>query len=218
MKLLLTSGGITNASISQALLELTGKPFNECSLAFIPTASNIYRGDKGWLIDDLRTFQTLGFKSIDLIDISALPKDQWLMGFEAADVLVFEGGSTFYLKEWMARSGLAEILPNLLKTNVYVGISAGSIVVGKSLDLNFSERLYAEPIGSYADDHGLGLVEFLVRAHVDSPAFPGMTFEVLDKIAEERSEPFYALDDQSALKVVDGVVEVVSEGKWKKYH
>lgn len=218
MKLLLTSSGITNKSIENALLELTGKPFNECSLAFVPTASNAYRGNKDWVIKDLCITQDLGFKSIDIVDISALPKDLWLPGFQAADVLLFEGGNTFHLMHWIEKSGLEELLPEMLKTKVYVGISAGSIVTGTSLDMSMSQRLYAEDIGSYTSDRGLGLVDFLVRVHVNSPDFPGMTFEALDEIAKERIETFYAIDDQSAIKVVDGVVEVVSEGAWKKYY
>lgn len=218
MKLLLTSSGITNASIANALLELTGKPFNQCSLVFVPTASNVYRGNKDWVIRDLRIAQDLGFKSIDIVDISALPKDLWLPGFQAADVFLFEGGNTFHLMDWIEKSGLEELLPEMLKTKVYVGISAGSIVTGKSLDMRMSEKLYSEEVGTYTSDRGLGLVDFLVRAHVNSPHFPNMTFEALDEVAKERTETFYAIDDQSAIKVVDGVVEVVSEGAWKKYH
>lgn len=218
MKLLLTSSGITNTSIAAALLELTGKPFNECSLAFVPTASNVYRGNKDWVIKDLRVLQDLGFKSIDIVDMSALPKELWFPGFQTADVLLFEGGNTFHLMHWMEKSGLEELLREMLKTKVYVGISAGSIVTGKSLDMSMSEKLYSEEIGPYTSDRGLGLVDFLVRAHVRSSHFPRMTFDALDEIAKEQTETFYAIDDQSAIKVVDGVVTVVSEGSWKKYH
>ncbi len=218
MKLLLTSGGLSNASIVNALQELVGKPLQQASVAFIPTAANVYRGDKQWIIEDLRKLQELGFRSIDLVDISAVEKDLWLPGFESADVLLFEGGSTFHLMHWINKSGLAELLPEMLKTKVYVGISAGSIVAGPTLDLEMTPALYGEPTGSYADDRGLGFFDTLVRVHVNSPSFPEMTSGMLDRIAKERSEPFYAIDDQSAIKVVDGSVEVVSEGEWKKYN
>ena len=29
--------------------------------------------------------------------------------------------------------------------------------------------------------------------------------------------PTYAIDDQTAIKVIDGAVEVVSEGNWKRF-
>ncbi|MBP6945563.1 Type 1 glutamine amidotransferase-like domain-containing protein [Patescibacteria group bacterium] len=218
MKLLLTSDGLSNPSIVNALQELVGKPFQQASVAFIPTAANVYRGDKQWIIEDLRKLQELGFRSIDLIDISAVEKDLWLPGFESADVLLFEGGSTFHLMEWIKKSGLEALLSEMLKTKVYVGISAGTIVAGRSLDLEMTPVLYGEPTGSYTEDKGLGFFDTLVRVHVNSPSFPEMTFGSLDKIAKEQSSSFYAIDDQTAIKVVDGVVEVISEGEWKKYN
>lgn len=218
MKLLLTSGGLSNASIVNALQELVGKPFQEASIAFIPTAANVYRGDKQWIIEDLRKLQELGFRSIDLIDISSVEKDLWLPGFESADVLLFEGGSTFHLMHWIKKSGLEALLPEMLKTKVYAGISAGSIVAGPSLDLDMTPTLYGEPTASYTDDKGLGFFDALIRVHVNGTSFPEMSFGTLDRIANERSESFYAIDDQSAIKVVDGVVEVISEGEWKKYN
>ena len=207
-----------NASIAKALLELTGKPFSECSMAFVPTASNVSRGDKDWVIKDLRIAQELGFKSVDIVDISALPKDLWFPGFDVADVLLFEGGNEFHLMDWIKKSGLKELLPEMLKTKVFVGISAGSIVTGKSLGMSMSERLYSEKVEPYTDDEGLGYADFLVRPHLNSPHFPGMTLAVLDEVAKEQPETFYAIDDQTAIKVVDQKVEVISEGVWKKYH
>src|SRR5581483_10867297 len=101
MKLLLTSGGITNKSLAKALFDLVGKRPEDTSLVFVPTASNPEAGDKGWLIDDLKNLQKLGLKQIDIADISALTREQWLPRFKEADILFFEGGNTFYLMEWI---------------------------------------------------------------------------------------------------------------------
>jgi peptidase E len=73
MKLLLTSGGLTNESISDVLFDLVGKKPEETSVVFIPTASNVETGDKDWLIDDLKNLQKQNFKQIDIADISAVP-------------------------------------------------------------------------------------------------------------------------------------------------
>ena len=135
MKLLLTSGGITNKSIAKALFDLVGKKPEDTSLVFVPTASNIEKGDKDWLIDDLVNLKKQNFKQIDIADISAVGKEIWLPKMEEADVLFFEGGNSYYLMEWMNKSGLTKILPELLKTKVYVGLSAGSMVTGKDLAL-----------------------------------------------------------------------------------
>ncbi len=220
MKLLLTSGGFTNKSISNALLDLADKPFSELSLAFIPTAADVEPGDKDWLIDDLARCKNLGFKSIDIVDISAIKKDLWLPRLEKADVLMFGGGNTFHLMYWIERSGLKELLSELLKTRVYVGISAGSMVACKSLDTSTSKRLYYEesPEGEYKGDAGLGFADFLLRPHFNSPHFPNLSEANLIELAKQIPGTFYALDDNSAIKISDEKMEIISEGEWKKFN
>jgi dipeptidase E len=218
MKFLLTSGGITNKSMSDALLELAGRPFSELNLAFIPTASTVESGDKDWLIDDLVVCKNLGFKAIDIVDISAIPKELWFPRLQGADILFFEGGNTFHLMYWIEKSGLKELLPEMLKTKVFVGVSAGSMVACKSLDMSTSERLYSENIGEHKKDEGLGFVDFLIRPHLNSPYFPNVNLKNLEELSKEFSDTFYAIDDNTAIKVVDGKMEIISEGVWKKFN
>lgn len=218
MKLLLTSGGLSNESIINALLELTERPFAELNLAFIPTAANVEQGDKDWMINDLVTCTKLGFKSIDIVDISALPKDIWLTRLQEADIFFVEGGNTFHLMDWIEKSGLKDLLPEMLKSKVYVGVSAGSMVVCPSLDLSTSDRLYSESIGKYKKDEGLGFVDFLIRPHLNSPYFPNVNLENLETLAQELTNTFYAIDDNTAIKVVDGKIEVISEGEWRRFN
>ena len=118
MKLLLTSGGITNKSIEKGLSELVEKPFSKLHLTFIPTAANIEKGDKSWLVEDVYNFKKLGFASFDIIDISAVSKSIWLPSFNKADILIFGGGNVYHLLKWIKKSGLENILPELLKTKV----------------------------------------------------------------------------------------------------
>ena len=99
MKLLLTSAGITNKSIANALSDLVGKRLEDASIVFIPTASNVEKGDKGWLIDNLVQLQELNFKQIEIADISAVPENIWRPKLEEADILFFEGGNPYYLME-----------------------------------------------------------------------------------------------------------------------
>jgi len=218
MKLLLTSAGLSNKSITDALLEMTEKPFSELNVAFIPTASNVESGDKFWLIDDLINLKNLGFKQIDIVDISALSKDMWLPRLEKADIFYFEGGNTFHLMRWIEKSGLKEFLPELLKTKVYVGVSAGSMVACKNLDLSTSERLYDEKVDENAKDEGLNFIDFLIRPHLNSQYFPNINLENLEKMSQELPDTFYAIDDQTAIKIIDGEMSVISEGVWKKFN
>lgn len=218
MKLLLTSGGIINKSIENALLELAGRPFSELNLIFVPTAANVEDMDKSWLIDDFIILKNLGFKSIDIIDISALPKDMWLPRFQKADILVFGGGNTSYLMGWVVKSGLKELLPEMLKSKVFVGTSAGSVIACKSLDKKAAKSLFDEEIFEYDSDEGLGYFDGIIRPHLNLPYFPNVNLENLEKLSKESPETFYALDDDSAIKVVDGKIDVVSEGVWKKFN
>ncbi|MEK7193298.1 MAG: Type 1 glutamine amidotransferase-like domain-containing protein [Patescibacteria group bacterium] len=216
MKLLLTSGGIMNQSMVKALADLLGKPFSEANLAFIPTAANVEVGDKSWLINDLNDMKNLGFKEVDIVDIAALHEEKmWRPRLENADVLVFGGGNSFYLMHWMEKSGLEKFFPELLKTRVYVGISAGSIVTNPGLLTSQSDRnFYGDEAKGYTNTRGLGFVNFHIRPHLNSPYFPNVTQELLEKLAREIQEPLYAIDDQTALKVVDGKLEIITEGEY----
>jgi len=218
MKLLLTSGGLTNKSIVNAFLELAGKPFNELSLAFIPTAANVEEGNKDWLIGDLIMLKELGFKSVDIVDISAVPQDIWEPRLNEADVLLFEGGNTFHLMYWVKKSGLKDLLPKLLETKVYVGISAGSMITSHKLSLSSSEKYYSEEIGTHRDEDGLGYVSFYILPHLNSPYFPKRREEFLAEMAQEIKEPIYVIDDQSAIQVVDGKARIISEGKYLAFN
>ncbi|MEX2028376.1 MAG: peptidase E [Candidatus Curtissbacteria bacterium] len=214
MKLLLTSGGITNDTIKNALADLVAKPFSETSLAFIPTAADIEPYDKSWLVEDMYRCKNLGLKSIDIVDISAIDQKSWEPRLKAADILFFGGGNTFHLMYWITKSGLAKELKSLLKNKVYAGISAGSMVAGKTVSLSDSKKLYYEDLFGYQDERALGFVDFQIRPHLNSPHFPDVQEKRLRELAKSAKEPVYAIDDNMALKVVDGKVEVVGEGKY----
>ncbi|HEY4695155.1 MAG TPA: Type 1 glutamine amidotransferase-like domain-containing protein [Candidatus Nanoarchaeia archaeon] len=219
MKLLLTSNGFSNKSIANALKELAGKDFPELNLIFIPTAANIMDENKTYLIDDLYNCKKLGFKQIDIVDIGALPVEIIKKRLEKADVLMFGGGDTFYLRDWIWKTGLRESLPKLLETRVYVGISAGSMVATANLSLSDVKKLYYEHIREKdIDEKALGFVNFLFRPHLNSAYFPNVNVEFLTKQAKETILPIYAADDQTAIKVDGEKVEVISEGEWKRFN
>lgn len=214
MKLLLTSSGLTNSSITNALLDLTGKKPEETTIVFIPTASNVESGDKDWLITDLINLKKQNFKSIEIADISAIDEKIWKPSLERADVLFFEGGNTYHLMRWLNKSGLTKLLPELLKDKVYVGVSAGSIVTNPDLALNLLQGIYEENLLETEELKGLNFVDFYFLPHLNSEWFKKMKRENVEKIGQKISKPIYALDDNSALKVIDNKIEVISEGEW----
>lgn len=215
MKLLLTSAGIQNQSIAKALLELVGKSAEEINFVYVPTAANVEEGDKGWLIDNLMIFKDQGYASVDIVDISAVPKSVWLPRLEVADVICFGGGNENYLARVMKESGLREVLPELLKTRVYMGISAGSMVAGKFPPREVLELIYPQDTIEGELEQALGYVNLHFKPHLNSEYFTEVRKEKLESLKGIIS-PVYALDDQSALKIVDGNIEVVSEGEFLK--
>ncbi len=219
MKLLLTSNGLSNPSIAKALFDLVGKPPSETSITFIPTAMNPTLGEKDWFINDLVNIKNQQSKFIDIVDIAALPKKVWQPRIERADVLFFSGGNSFYLMHWLRESGLYQMLPTLLKTRIYAGISAGSMVTNPSLELSGQDKkLYFEEVFGYADEKALHLVDFYTRPHYNSPDFPNVRKSNLEEIAQGIKYSIYGLDDNSAVKVDGKAIEVISEGQWDKFN
>ena len=214
MKLLLTSSGITNKSIAKALFELVGKKPKDTSLVFIPTASNIEVGDKTWLIDDLNNLKKLNLKSIDIADIAALDKKVIIEKFNQADILFFEGGNSYYLMEWLNKTGLNKLLPDLLKNKVYVGVSAGSMIANKDLNLKVSQKIYQEDLDRRKELKGLNFVDFYVLPHLNSHWFKKVRKNLIEKEIKNIKDTIYAIDDNSALKINNNKVELISEGKY----
>ena len=219
MKLLLTSGGITNQSMRDELFALAGKSASELSIAFIPTAANVETEDKTWLVKDFVAFESLQLKLFDIVDIAALSRDLWQSRLEAVDVLVFGGGHTSYLMQKIRQSGLADILPKLLESRVYVGISAGSMVTAPTLLPPGAQLFfYPDETGKHNEEKGLGFVDFCVRPHLNSPHFPKVINENLEQLAKEFPEPIYAIDDQTAISFVNGDIKIITEGEYKVYN
>ncbi|HZX03356.1 Type 1 glutamine amidotransferase-like domain-containing protein [Kribbella sp.] len=225
MKFLLTSSGIRNQSISDALVELLGKPISEASALFVPTGIYPFPGGGGqaWkaISGNARgPLCELGWKSLGVLELTALPtirEESWVPAVQEADALLVWGGDVLYLTHWMRQSGLAELLPSL--TSVYVGVSAGSIVVTPyNCDAEFD--LQFVPPGSdmgQGAERALGLVDFTLYPHLGHPDMEDTTPENIGKWASGIPVPTYAIDDDTAIKVVDGSVEVISEGNWKLF-
>lgn len=214
MKLLLTSGGISNESIKKAFFDLVNKKSEDISLAFIPTASNVQQGDKKeWFIKDLIVLKNLNLKSISIVDISAVERKIWEPQLMEADVLFFEGGNTFHLMDWMNKSGLEKILPELLKTKVYVGVSAGSMILSPDLLLNTLQKLYKEDLERTENMGGLNFVDFYVLPHLKNK-HPVRNKENILEATKDIKSKIYVLDDNSAIEVIDGNTKIISEGEF----
>lgn len=242
MKLLLTSGGITNPSIHDALIELLGKPIAESNAIFIPTAMYSYprHAAMAWRAFGGKSRSPLcelGWKSLDVLELTALPtidEKDWIPIVEETDALLVWGGDPVYLAYWMRQSGLAGLLPSLRSELVYVGVSAGSMAASSTLGENYTgapsgyhDTLTSEPFsfatveGEVASllvtAHGVGLVDFALIPHLDNENHPDASLANAEKWAAKIPAPVYAIDDQTAIAVTDGETRVVSEGHWRLF-
>ena len=220
MKLLLTSAGIKNASIHDALVDLLGKSISESRALCIPTAMyghpSVGPGKLAWQFISGKEpdcpMCELGWKSLGVLELTALPsidEERWVPLVQETDVLLASGGDASYLYHWMRQSGLADLLPTLDET-VWVGLSAGSMVMTPRIGEDFVG--WKSPTGG---DETLGIVDFSIFPHLDNEDLPWNTMANAERWVAGLSGPAYAIDDQTAIKVTDGTVEVVSEGHWK---
>lgn len=219
MRLLLTSAGVRNAGINDALVDLLGRPIGECTALCIPTAQyghpQLGPGVMAWNFVTGRggdQMTELGWKSVGLLELTALPsldEERWMPVVREADVLLAAGGDALYLCHWMRECGLADMLPSLDDT-VWVGLSAGSMVMTPQIGKPFMG--WQPPDG---DDGALGIVDFAIFPHLEN--VPGNTLANAEKWAAGLDCPSYAIDDETAIRVVDGVVDVISEGQWRHF-
>lgn len=225
MRLLLTSGGVTNPTIHGALSDMLPRPIDECTALCIPTAMYghpaVGPGIGAWEFVSGRSenpMTELGWKSVGLLELTALPSidaDRWVPAVRDADVLLASGGDALYLAHWMRQSGLADLLGSLDDT-VWVGLSAGSMVMTPRIGRPFMG--WQPPEG---DDLTLGVVDFSIYPHLDHPMLSSNTMANAETWAAQLDCPAYAIDDATAIRVVDGPagvqVDVVSEGHWRHF-
>jgi dipeptidase E len=240
MKLLLTSSGISNPSIHDVLVGLLGKPVAESSALFVPTAIYPFPGGAGNAFRAISgnaksPLCDLGWKSLGILELTALPsidEEVWAAAVREADALLVWGGDPVYLSYWLKHSGLAGLFPSLPET-VYVGVSAGSIAMAGPFGETYfdaprcsGERLssedivFARPEGEITMTlvmaEGAGLVDFAIIPHVEFDDHQDVANAA--QWAARLPGPAYAIDDETAIKVTDGTVEVVSEGHWKLFN
>ena len=221
MKLLLTSAGVTNPSIRGALEDLLGKPISESSALCIPTAQYghpwLGPGVKAWEFISGKSenpMVDLGWRSIGVLELTALPsidEERWKPLVLETDVLLAAGGDALYLSHWLRESRLADMFPSMAET-VWVGMSAGSMVMTPRIGQEFVG--WKPPAG---DDSALGIVDFSICPHLAPDGEPGNSLAAAERWAAGIRHPSYAIDDQTALRVTDDGVEVITEGRWRYF-
>ncbi|HEY7173882.1 MAG TPA: Type 1 glutamine amidotransferase-like domain-containing protein [Micromonosporaceae bacterium] len=242
MRALLTSSGITNGSIYNALVDLLDKPVAESNALVIPTAIYPFPGGAGMAYRAIcghgpSPLCELGWKTLGVLELTALPtidEAAWMPTVRDVDALLVWGGDPLFLANWMRRSGLTDLLPTLRSDAVYVGVSAGSMAATATFVETYVDPprgtdgpLKSEDVVFETSDgdldrilvtgHGAGLVDFAVIPHLEHPHHPDASLTNAERWAARIPAPTYAIDDATAISVVDGAVQVVSEGQWRLF-
>ncbi|WP_405551560.1 Type 1 glutamine amidotransferase-like domain-containing protein [Streptomyces sp. NBC_01171] len=219
MELLLTSAGLRNETLKGALRDMLGKPFGSANIVYVPTASMAESGDHGWLLSDMTRLHGLGWREFDILELNGLPGRLVLDRLLRADVIYVGGGNHYHLARSITGNGLADGFLEALADRVYVGLSAGSMILSRHLTEHS-----ADVIGDAADLHLLGattvappfgLLDWYLKPHLYSPDFPERDDAWADRVVARADFPIYFIDDDTALRVRDDKVDVVSEGRWR---
>lgn len=211
MKLLLTSSGITNRSIANALHELVNKSTSETKIGFVPIAANAQTGNKDWVIKEFLNLWRYGYNWIDIIDPTAAGIN-WQERLQAVDVVYPSGGNTFHLLDQVRKTGFDKWLKSNLKNKVYVGSSASTILITPTIDVTTIDNIDPNLPG-IKDLTGLSLVDFEVVVHVPSM----ISAQSAEAYAKKSKNKVYIFDDETALKIDGNKKKVVTEGFWKLY-
>ncbi|MBP7766969.1 Type 1 glutamine amidotransferase-like domain-containing protein [Candidatus Saccharibacteria bacterium] len=201
MKLILCSEGFHTQNTVEACVKLVGKPKDQISIGIINEAFAVEEGDKRWVLDNLNSVANNFSGEVDIVDLLALSIEEVEKRLADKDVIFVVGGNTDYLMGVYQKTGFDKLLPRLLETKVYVGSSAGSMVVGKRINATAYKLIYGEESRWNIADY-LGLVDFSVMPHLDSPDFPIQRESLLEAVGDFEGK-VYGLRDDSAV-VIDG--------------
>jgi dipeptidase E len=202
MKLLLCSEGFHTPELVDACARLVGKPKADISIGVINEAYAVETGDMRWVLTNLHSAADNFGGEFLLVNLLALDRNEIRERLESVDVIYVVGGHTDWLMHVLNESGLAAMLPDLLKSKVYVGSSAGSMVVGRRISTAAYAEVYGEE-GDYGITQYLNLVDLAPKPHLGSDMFPYNRPDVLDRVTADFTYPVYGLRDDSAL-VVEG--------------
>jgi dipeptidase E len=202
MKLLLASAGLYTPEIVAKCVELVGKPQDKINFAVVNEAYAVEHGDHGWVLDDLNRIKDNFKGRMELINLLALDSATVQERIGLADVIFVVGGHADYLMSVFKKTGFDKLLPRLLKAKVYVGSSAGSMVIGNRVSTEAYATVYGEE-NDYGITKYMSLVDFAIKPHLGSKLFPKNRKEVLLDVAKDYKGTLYGLKDDSAIVVED---------------
>jgi len=222
MRMLLTSGGIANPVISDALVDLLGKPIADSRVVVVIDAILGFPGDSSKLVEHLEGLRSLGWAEFDVASLFAGPRELVESRLRSADVILGYGGSNLWLAHAWEATGLSPVLADLLDEKVYVGWSAGSMIFARSLDRwpeGFDDQDELVMFGLSAAAPAVPLFDWFFMGHLGADWLPEGAEERAARGAARTRRPVWFVDDDTALLVRDPAADpvVISSGHWRRY-
>lgn len=203
MKLLLTSGGLSNEIIKNAFLRLLGKEAKEIKVAFIPTAADPEE-DKWFVQSAIDEIKDMGMNMVS-VDIKLENEQSLRKKLEECDVIYVNGGNTFYLLDWVRKSGFDKVVKDQLnRGKIYIGTSAGSIIAGPDISIAGWSSSWDKNIVDLQDLGGLNLIPLVI-----SPHFVEEERNILEEKGKDFNYKMVALTNNQAILVEDDKTEIV---------
>lgn len=212
--ILLTSSGMKGSK--PEIMALLQKPAEDVRIAHIITASKV-EPDISYVEKDKDIMKETGF-NVEDIDIEGKSYSQLMGLLQDMDIIYVQGGNSFYLLRHMRQCNFKKILKKLLKKGViYVGVSAGSIVMGRTTepavwlgDANDPEWQYPKEKFGLTNLKGLKFVPFNIFVHYNgSPEH----IEIIRKQSKKTKKNLKILTDQQALLIYESEMSLVGRGE-----
>jgi dipeptidase E len=222
MRMLLTSGGVHGGPVQDALQDLVGKPFSEARTVVVVDAFLPFPGDKGHFLQRMQDYRALGWAETDLLTLNAAPHAIIEERLRSADVVYCYGGTNHWLAHSWRVNGFVPVLREILEEQVYLGISAGSMIFSTQHAAAVEALDDQEEVGWLQLDEvgpALPLFDWYLLPHLGAEYFPTQTDDWAARTAPRFAGDTWFLDDESALLIRDPAAppEVVSGGHWLHY-
>jgi len=202
MKLLLTS---VFTKTADQLSEILSAPPKELTVAFVPTAADIY-DDKWFVGADRAKLVEMGFNVFDL-SLKGKTMEAVEEALDKTDIIFVAGGNTFYLLEQARASGFIDLVPKLVERGViYIGSSAGSYLACPTIEVATWKHQDRNAVG-LTDFTALGLVPFLMSVHY-KPEYKN----ILKQHMVQAKYQVKILTDDQAVLVIDNNYQLVGKG------
>ena len=203
-KLFLTS---VACNVLDKFVELLDCPPSDLTVAFIPTAADVYE-DKSFVDDDRNKLSELGFKILD-INIAGKSEEILQEQLKDVDIIFVAGGNTFYLLGKTIASGFDKIAKKLVENGkYYIGSSAGSVLAGLTIEpvKLLDEPSKAQNLKSF---EGLKLIDKIVLPHYGNEKYQDKMNKILTDYADVKDKIIKLTDNQAAV-INDGEIKIIS--------